>query len=248
MANTCESVQGPSLRTSQMADRLGPNGYAGRRRRLTSPTRGQDASRSTCRCLRSRTPEAETSKSRILAYHGESPIFPPRSILYLSDYRTGQGRSGSRAPGGKPIVSEAQGGAGVGPRSKRMPSCNGPDTGSDICRGRPARRESELTSFGGASLRKSTKNRLKQGKQWNVEASVDHMCTLSFDFDRSLAAACESRKVRWTRLFSVRVGRMSPAFEVLEPYAGKLACTVLRGLGGRKRPPGYLTAAETQKT
>ena len=140
MANTCESVQGPSSRTSQMADRLEPNGCAGRRRRLTSLTRGHYASRSTCRCLRSRTPEAETSKPRILAYHGRSPIFPPR-YLYLNDYRTGQGRSGSHTPGGKPIVSEAQGDAGVGPRSKRMPPCNGADTGSEF-----ARRESEQTS------------------------------------------------------------------------------------------------------
>ncbi len=154
MANTCESVQGPSSRTSQMADRLEPNWYAGRRRRLTSLTRGHYASRSTCRCLRSRTPEAETSKPRILAYHGESPTFPPRSFLYLNDYRMGQGRSGSQPPGGKPIVSEAQGGAGVGPRSKRMPSCNGADTGSEF-----ARRESELTSYGGASLQESLENR-----------------------------------------------------------------------------------------
>ena len=31
------------------------------------------------------------------------------------------------------------------------------------------------------------------------------------------------------------------AFEVLEPCDGKLSRTVLRGLGGRQRPPGYLT-------
>ena len=117
-----------------------------------------------------------------------------------------------------------------------MPFCNRTDTGSEF-----ARRESELTSYGGASLRKSTENRLKQGKQWDVEASVDHVCALSSESNRSLTAVCESRKVRWTRLFSVRVSKTSLAFEVLEPYAGKLACTVLRGLGGQKRPPGYLT-------
>ncbi len=39
-----------------------------------------------------------------------------------------------------------------------------------------------------------------------------------------------------------RVGQ--PAFEVLELCAGKLACTVLRGLGGWQHPPGYLTAAQ----
>ena len=38
-----------------------------------------------------------------------------------------------------------------------------------------------------------------------------------------------------------RVGQ--PAFEVLEPCVWKLTCPVLRGLGGRQRPPGYLTAA-----
>ena len=232
MANTCESVQGPSSRTSQMADRLEPNAYAGRRRRLTSLTRGQHASRSTCGCLRSRTPEAETSKPRILAYHGESPIFPPRSPLYLSDYRTGQGRSGSRAPGGKLIVSEAQGGAGVGPRSKRMPFCNGADTGSEF-----ARRESELTSYGGASLPKSTKNRLKQGKQWDVAASVGHMCTLSFDFDRSLAAACESRKVRWTHLSSVRVGKQClRPLRCLSRMPGNLHVRFLEGWGAGNGP------------
>ena len=29
------------------------------------------------------------------------------------------------------------------------------------------------------------------------------------------------------------------AFEVLEPCEGKLSRPVLRGLGGRQRPPGY---------
>jgi hypothetical protein len=36
-----------------------------------------------------------------------------------------------------------------------------------------------------------------------------------------------------------RVG-LGSAFEVLEPYAGKLARTVLRGAGGGVSPPGLL--------
>lgn len=76
------------------------------------------------------TPRAETSKPRILAFP-RRPIFPPP--LY-----------GSRivpAGKGKPIAREAHGGAGVRSWSKRMPSCNGADTGSEF-----ARRESEQTS------------------------------------------------------------------------------------------------------
>ena len=166
----------------KVADRLGPKGNAGGSRGLTSSARGPHAGRSTCRCLRSHTSEAETSKPRIPACAGESPIFPPQpqeSLKTQGWARVVPARSSQR---GKPNEREAQGGAGVGPWRKRMPSCNGADTGSEF-----ARRESELTSYGGASLRKSMKNRLKQGKQWDAEASVDRMCTLS-SAGRSLTA------------------------------------------------------------
>ena len=39
-------------------------------------------------------------------------------------------------------------------------------------------------------------------------------------------------------------GRREAAFKVLEPYAGKLARTVLRGARGRQRPRVYSTAVE----
>ncbi len=143
MVNICESVQGPSTRNKLKWLLLGlsQNGNAGWSRGLTSPTRGQIPGRSTSGYLRSRTPEAETSKTRILAPPGESPIFPPQ-IPRLSVGGLGQDRSGSlMSTRGKPIASEAHGGAGVGSRRKRMPSCNGADTGSEF-----ARRESEQTS------------------------------------------------------------------------------------------------------
>ena len=119
----------------------GQKGNAGGSWGLTSSTRGPHASRSTCRCLRSRTPKAETSKPRISASAGENPFFPPLSAAVWSP-RRGQDRSGSLEPmAGKRIASEADGGARVGSRSKRRPHRNGADTGSDF-----ARRESELTS------------------------------------------------------------------------------------------------------
>ena len=108
-------------------------GNAGRSRCLTSSTRGQDAGRPgrprpNCRCLRLRTPKVETSKPRIFASTGESPIFA--SQLRLLRAEMGQCRSGSFEPNrGKLIVSKACGGAGVGSWRKRMPFCNGADTG-----------------------------------------------------------------------------------------------------------------------
>jgi hypothetical protein len=124
-----------------VAFRLGPKGNGDWSRGLTSPARGLHIPRSNCRRLRSRTPEAETSKSRSLALTGESPIFPP----YLCGTTKPKERPGSfrfiETKQGKLIVSEALGAAGVGSWKKRMPSCNGADTGSEF-----AGRESEQTS------------------------------------------------------------------------------------------------------
>ncbi len=142
MVNTCESVQGPSTPNKlKWLISLSQKGNAGWSWGLTSPTRGQIPGRSNSGYLRSQTPEVETSKPRIFAFPGESPIFPPQ-IPRLSVEGLGQDRSGSvMSTGGKQIASDAHGGAGVGSRKKRRPSCNEADTGSEF-----ARRESEQTS------------------------------------------------------------------------------------------------------
>ena len=106
---------------------------------LSSSARGLYAPRSTCRYLRSlHTSEAETSKPCISAV-ARRPIFPPLSWARIVP-----------AGDGKLIASDAHGGAGVGSWRKRMPACNGSDTGSEF-----ARRESEQTSrrclFAGSS-------------------------------------------------------------------------------------------------
>ena len=142
MVNTCESVQGSSsvsklkwltsLGQKASGDGVGADGrqlVVGMLPGLFAGTYGR------------MTPEAETSKPRIFASNGESPIFPPPPVR-VQIPRRGQDRSGSFEPtGGKRIVSDAQGGAGVGSWRKRMSSCNGADTGSGF-----ARRESEQTS------------------------------------------------------------------------------------------------------
>ncbi len=165
MVNTCESVQGPSTKNKpKWLIGLGQKGNAGRRWGLTSPTRGQRPGRSTSGYLRSQTPEAETSKPRIFAFPGESPIFPPQIPQRLSVRGLDRGRSGSlMSTGGKQIASDAHGGAGVGFWKKRMPSCNGADTGSGF-----ARRESEQTSRWCLSAKKcvgTISNRESNGKR-----------------------------------------------------------------------------------
>ena len=216
-------------------------GNAGRSRGLTSSTRGQNAGRSNCRCLRLRTPKVETSKPRIFASTGESPIFA--SQLRLLRAEMGQCRSGSFEPNrGKLIVSKACGGAGVGSWRKRMPFCNGADTGSDICRGRPARRESEQTSRGYLVARKymgTVINEESKGK-WRLRSTI---CALR---PSGVSRQDGSVPVTQSVMFNSgnqHAGRREAAFKVLEPYAGKLARTVLRGARGRQRPRVYSTAA-----
>ena len=126
----------------KVADRLGPKGEAGGSRGLTSSARGPHASRSICRCLRSHTPEAETSKPRTSPRMARARSFPPSRSRSIDAQKVARDRSGSfESRRGKLTASEAHGRAGVGSWKKRMPCCNGTDTGSEF-----ARRESEQTS------------------------------------------------------------------------------------------------------
>jgi len=113
--------------------------------------------RSTCRCLRSRTPKAERGNPVSPPGEGQSPIFPPRSRRVGRD---GRDRSGS-PPCPRSSLPSLRPGSFRGVQSslrqayrkgspwscrtgcwkKRMPSCNEADTGSEF-----ARRESEQTS------------------------------------------------------------------------------------------------------
>ncbi len=229
MVNTCESVQGPSTRNKpKWLIGLGQKGNVRRSWGLSSPTRGQESGRSNSGYLRSRTPEAETSKPRILASTGENPIFPP-SLAWVQIPQWGQDRSGSFEPTvGKPIASEAHGGAGVGSTRKRMPPCNGADTGSEF-----ARRESEQTSKRCLSAKKST------GTIVNRESNRRRRLRST-----ACAPAFDNVGARWPyaslaeyvhgpeMVSSVRVGE-SRLIEGLEPCAGKLACPVLREVRGR---------------
>jgi len=178
MANTCEPVQGSSQRTSQrcgrkagsvkMADRLGPKWCRGQEpafnvaalvvtdRTISTRERTVHAPRSICRCLRSRTPEVETSKARISASTGERPIFPPQFVR-ASSYGRGPGSFRlTRANRGKRSVSGAVGGAGVGCWRKRMPLV----TERIRVRNLPGAKASKLPA--GASLQESLENRLAE--------------------------------------------------------------------------------------
>lgn len=223
----------------KVADRLGPKGVGGWSRGSTSPTRGLHAPRSNCRYLRSQTtPEAETSKPRIFASTGESPIFPP-SLAWVQIPRRGQDRSGSTEPtAGKRIASDAQGGAGVGSWKKRMPSCNRADTGSEF-----ARRESEQTSRRCLAAKKCLKTILN-GESRERRRLWSHVCAPPPSVRRSLMAL--TPVTRSALDIGQRAGRRKSAFEMLEPCAVKVARTVLRGPGGRQRPPGYSTAPHLQ--
>jgi hypothetical protein len=147
MAKVLESVQGPSSSTSQMRQESRPN------------DRGSwlSSTRSTCRCLRSRTPKAERGNPVSPPVEGQSPIFPHRSRRVRCD---GRDRSGSPPCPRSSLTSQRPGSfrvmqpstrqadrkgspwsCGTGCWKKRMPFCNEADTGSEF-----ARRESEQTS------------------------------------------------------------------------------------------------------
>ncbi len=114
--------------------------------------------RSTCRCLRSRTPKAKRGNPVSPPGEGENPIFPPR-LRRNGARRPGSFRLAPMAPIFSPLVEarvvpghsaflirqadrkEGPWSCGTGCWKKRMPPCNEVDTGSEF-----ARRESELTS------------------------------------------------------------------------------------------------------
>jgi hypothetical protein len=126
---------------------------------------------------------------------------------------------------GKQAARRAYGGAGLGCRKKRRPFCNGADTGFNV-----TRHESEQTSDWCLFAREYGE-RLKRGKQTGDGGdSTTRLCTPSSGFVPELV----STMVVSQRLPSCKDNRagLGSAFEVLEPYAGKLARTVLRGAGG----------------
>ncbi len=271
MANICESVQGPSWRASQgrpqgrnvkVADRLEPKRYRGQEPGFNVAAlmvsdgmrsfRASDVDAPICRCLRSRTPKVETSKAapgraRIFASTGESPIFPPRFDRASSSGRGPGSFRFVRVNRGQRIVSDAHGGAGVGCWRKRMPSCNGVDTGSDICRGRPARRESVQTSSGCLSAEKNARTILNRESNGRCQLRPI-VCAPSPSTSSKPGGSIQV--LRSTLGMSVmdnqRAGRRRAALEGLEPYVWKLTCPVLRGAWGRQRPLAYLTAAIEQ--
>jgi hypothetical protein len=211
-------------------------GNAGRSWGLTSSARGQKPGRPTCRCLRSRTPEAETSKPRILASTGESPIFPPLfAVVWIP--QQGQDRSGSPEPtGGKPIASDAHGGAGVGSWKKRMPCCNGADTGSEF-----ARRESEQTSRRCLSAEKCPRtilNRERIGKRrFRSTVCAPSPSTMS-EPDGSVRvpqSTLDDLKNRPDIDLSVRVGGSRP-LRCLSRIPGNSYVRFLEGCGGGNAP------------
>ena len=142
MANRCELVQGSSIAQAKVADWLGPKGVVAGGRSITcwsrgqvdrASTRGRHAARSICECLRSHILRKRNVETPYLARRHCSSI-PSADLLESAG-------AVLERPEGKRAVRRAHGRAGVGCRNKRMPSCNGMDTGS-----RFARRESEQTS------------------------------------------------------------------------------------------------------
>ena len=110
----------------------------------------------------------------------------------------------------------------MGGRKKRRPPCNGADTGFNV-----TRHESEPTSDGCLSGRKYGEH-LKREEQREVEVVRP---------PAGAAPPLVGPEPGAYMLVSQRLYRkgsrvdLRSAFEVLEPYAGKLARTVLRGVG-----------------
>ena len=111
----------------------------------------------------------------------------------------------------------------MGCRKKRRPLCNGADTGFNV-----TRHESEPTSDRCLFARKYGEH-LKREEQREVEVVRPHA---------GAAPPLARSEPGAYMLVSRRLYRegnrvdLGSAFEVLEPYAGKLARTVLRGAGG----------------
>ena len=181
-----------------------------------------------------------------------------RSFLPDCDtQQTGQDRSGRRTSSkeGKPTARKAHGDAGQ-------------DVGRSECRSvadrirvldLPGAKASPRPT--GEPSRENLENRLDKGKRKKAErtcaplefiTSTGGCRCVSRRLFEGLCPCCRASRTRhswrgcgmmdrqheWTK--NSRAGQ--PAFGELEPYAGKLARTVLRGAWGRKRPLAYSTA------
>ena len=111
----------------------------------------------------------------------------------------------------------------MGRRKKRRPACNGSDTGGSL-----TRHESEPTSDRCLFARKYGEH-LKWGKPRELEVvrPPGGAPPPLASPEPGVYMVVSQRSFRE----GGRVDEQS-AFEVLEPYAGKLARTVLRGVGG----------------
>jgi len=112
----------------------------------------------------------------------------------------------------------------LGCRKKRRPPCNRADTGFNV-----TRHESEQTSDW-CLFARAYGEHLKRGKQMgDGGGSTTRLCALSSGWPELVPTMLVSRRLsREGQPGSIK----GSAFEVLEPYAGKLARTVLRGAGG----------------
>jgi hypothetical protein len=126
---------------------------------------------------------------------------------------------------GQQAARLAYGGAGLGCWKKRMPGCNGSDTGLNV-----TRHESEPTSDGSYLARKS-EQLFSWGKadddNGNVDRCILSVCKHVKRTQMSIAKATRRNKLSY---------RVTMALVRLEPCAVKVACTVLRGLGAGNRP------------
>ncbi len=233
MVNRCEPVlTGRHLRASQRSCRLGPKGEGGGQGPRTSTPRGQRCHPADSRHLTSHglwKRNVETSYHRPKMDMARS--FLPKCIKHDGWDRSGpEGARSSlprKRPGsfwhpdsleGKRTARKADGGAGKDAgRSERRPvmgrirdAVPGPK-GSP----RPA----------GAPSRKSPENRHHEGKRKTAKAGAPSTLIKRFGGCRCVSRRpFETERTSWVGI---------PAFGVLEPCAGKLARTVLRGVGGR---------------
>ena len=115
------------------------------------------------------------------------------------------------------------GGAGLRCWKKRMPSCNGADTGSQF-----ARPEREQTS-GGCPFTRTLEDTTFREESSRTRP-LGGVCT-SRPL-RGIVAACYYRKVDVEYNSHQRVAPQGHIFGMLEPCDGKLSCRVLRGERG----------------
>ena len=235
MANRCEPVQGSSYANK-------PKGLIGldQKVRWQEPRANDRGSRlqttrSTCGCLRSHTPKAELGNPVSPPGNSENPIFPP-----LPQVPCGRARIVpihlnrlSRQADRKESPRRCR----TGCWKKRMPSCSGPDTGSEF-----ARRESELTSsrclsalnYVGPSSRGNGERKHRFRPVACAPPTTPRIRSHNGGgpFVPWLTAVWESRRV-CPEIPIRHAGRPLSAFEMLERSAVKVACCVLRGVGSR---------------